>query len=101
MGTPVTLETALHLRNHHLSIIPTRPDGTKAPPQPRQANPTAPPPQADNERRKGQSPPQPNPGRHTKPPPHPWQKSTNGTRTATSATSASPSSPAKPPTASK
>lgn len=47
MGTPVTLETALHLRNHHLSIIPTRPDGTKAPALPWKAYQTAPAPLAE------------------------------------------------------
>lgn len=47
MGTPVTLETALHLRNHRLSIIPTRPDGTKAPALPWKAYQTAPAPLAE------------------------------------------------------
>lgn len=47
MGTPVTLDTALHLRNHRLSIIPTRPDGTKAPALPWKAYQTAPAPLAE------------------------------------------------------
>lgn len=42
MTTPVTLETALHLRRNNLSIIPTRPDGTKAPALPWKAYQTAP-----------------------------------------------------------
>ena len=48
MGTPVTLETALHLRNHRLSIIPTRPGGTKAPALPWQAYQPAPAPLSES-----------------------------------------------------
>ena len=47
METPVTLETALHLRRNNLSIIPTRPDGTKAPALPWKAYQVAPAPIAE------------------------------------------------------